>query len=85
MIRKTKKGPRRLRHVTVIRNVTAVSTNKTDQYGITAGKMYRVENGDGFSSGWVTFDNGQDGFILYSGCAHLAGGDWNVEYIKERL
>lgn len=82
MIRKTKKGPRRLREIPVYKLAVFVSTNLTEAPGITPGKHYKVVRG-GFGSGWIALDTGRDGFIMFKGCAFLDLGNWDVEMRKE--
>lgn len=87
MIRKTKKGPRRLREVPVIRSVELVWTDR-DLYGglVEAGVRHPTLPGTGGLSRLVLCETRTDPlFILLQDCSHLDGGYWNVEYLKERL
>lgn len=85
MIRKTKKGPRRLRKVPVIRTVESVWTDR-DLYGgyVKAGVKYPTLPGTSRGSRLVPAEMPSDPlFILLQDCGHLDGGSWNVEMRKE--
>lgn len=87
MIRKTKKGSRRLREMPVIRTVECVWTDR-DLYGgyVRAGVKYPTLPGIGEGSRLVPAERPSSPlYILLQDCSHLGGGNWNVEMRKEYL
>lgn len=44
----------------------------------TEGKHYVVDNVYDQEGGWVYADDGEDHYILISGCAYLNGGSWEI-------
>ena len=85
MIRKTKKGPRRLRKVPVVSRVVAVRTCYDGGLNVTAGKVYKKNVNSPWSFG-ITNDNGREICIRFPGssCGFLGNvGVWGyVRVIK---
>lgn len=82
MIRKTKKGPRRLREMPVRASGVFVATSYTGCEYITAGTVYRKDDSLGWTFG-ITDDVGDGICVGYPGgyCGHLNGvGVW--EYVR---
>jgi hypothetical protein len=82
MIRKTKKGPRRLREVPVVSRIEAVHTTYTKCEYITAGKIYERNLHSKWSFG-ITDDTGDEICICRpeGACGHLGRvGVW--KYVR---
>ena len=84
MIRKTKKGPRRLREMPVYKLAEHVISAVRPRGGrLEPHTAYRTRPGESSLSRRIDLDGGGEAYILLEGCAHLAGRNWNVELRKE--
>lgn len=56
-----------------------VRTDHTGNLRITPGKLYEVKKSDlGTNLYEIELNDGNTGLILFTGCAHLDGRDWEV-------